>query len=114
MKYIYIILFMFSISCTSVVSQQPSEEMEREKEFDRLLKQAKEAQTQNQLLIQSADEKTKEKVEKAAEKIVELKEQVVELKTEINEVNKKLDSVSDTVGVIKFNLRPISNGEKDW
>lgn len=114
MKYIGIILIWISLSCNSVVSQQTNEEMQKEKEFDELIKKSKEIQVQNQLAISAADEQTKETVKQAAEKIVDLKEEVKELKIEINEVNEKLESISDTNRVVKFQLRPIPDGKENW
>jgi len=99
-------------SCTSVVSQQPSEEQLKEEEYQALLKQAKQTQQENIAVMKAADEKTTKIITKTAQTIVSLKEEVKDLKQELNETKKSIDSIN-VLGGTPFHISTISNSHQD-
>lgn len=107
MKYITIILIWLALSCNTVSSQNPSEDMADDKEFYEVLKKAEEARQRNKMLMDSMDKKTNHIITKTTEQIVSLKQEVKELKTELNETGVKPSNGG------KFKLLPITNGTED-
>lgn len=107
MKYIGVLFILFSVACTNVSSQNPSQDMAKDKEFYEVLRKAEETRKKNKLLMDSMDKKTTEIVKKTSEQIVTLKEEVKELKKELNETTIKPSNGA------KFKLLPISNGTED-
>lgn len=100
-------------SCSDTIGQLPSKELEKEQEFNNLMKKVNETRAKNQTIISSVDKKTTEVIEKTAETISTLKEENKKLKNEINETGKKYYPIDDTVSGIKFTLRPVSNGKEN-
>ena len=107
MRYLIAILMISMTSCTSGISQQPSEEAKKEEEFQKVLNMAKEQQIKNQQIMKAADEKTNHVITKTSEQIVTLKQEVKQLKQELNET-----TVKPNTGT-KFKLLPIANGTED-
>jgi uncharacterized membrane protein len=107
MKYISIILILFSLGCTQVISQQPNEDMKKQKEFEEVLKKAKLQREKNLEVIKEADKKTQSTIKQTTEKIVTLKQEVKELKQELNEIN--FDNNSSP----KFKFLPISDSSEN-
>lgn len=99
-------------SCTSVVSQQPSEEQLKEEEYQALLKQAKQTQQENVAVMKAADEKTTKIITKTAKTIVTLKDEVKDLKQELNETKKSIDSLT-VLGGTHFHISAISSSHQD-
>jgi seryl-tRNA synthetase len=104
MKYLFI-LFLFG--CT-VSAQKTSEEVEQEREFNKLMSRVAETNNRSVEVQQAASKKEAELVTKAVSTIVAMKSEIKDLKTELNEVKNKLDSVTVDTGN-KFMLLPISN-----
>jgi PDZ domain-containing secreted protein len=102
-----IIPLMVLISACTAVSQQPSEEMKKEAEFQEILRKADSVRAANKAAIEAADKKTGEIITKTTEQIVTLKQEVKQLKQEINETSIKPNSGS------KFKFLPITNDSKD-
>lgn len=111
MKKLSLILSLYVFcSCTKVISQEPSEEEKRDREFRELLQQVKEVKEKNKKILKSAEEKTIEMVTQTKEKIVTLKKEVTVLKEELHEALTK----SDTIDIdINFKLLPISSNKED-
>lgn len=101
-----ILLVIFLASCNAV-SQQPSEEMKKDAEFQALLRKADSVRAENKAAIEAADKKTGEIITKTAKQITELKQEVKELKQELNENTIKPNTGS------KFKLLPITDDSKD-
>lgn len=101
-----ILLLIFLVSCNAV-SQQPSEEMRKEVEFEALLRKADSVRAENKAAIEAADKKTDEIITKTAEQITELKREVKQLKQELNENTIKPNTGS------KFKFLPIPDDSKD-
>lgn len=106
----FIGLSFFLYSCSNSIGQQPSEEAKKEQEFNEIMKKVNETRMNNQKIMSAVDKKTSEVIEKTAETINTLKEENKQLKKEINETGKKLYPIDDTIGNIKFTLRPVSGG----
>ena len=87
MKILYAFPLVLLAACSTVVSQQPSEEAKQEQEFKDLLSKAKAAQVVTAELIKQADKKSSEVIIKTSTKIVSLKQEVQALKTTLNETN---------------------------
>jgi TolA-binding protein len=98
---------MIFISACTAVSQQPSEEMKKEAEFQEILRKTDSVRAANKAAIEAADKKTGEIITKTAEQIVSLREEVKELKQELNETSIKPNSGS------KFKFLPITDDSKD-
>lgn len=113
MKILIPILIMLIASCTSGVSQQPSEEAKKEKEFQDILRMAKEQQVKNHQILKAADEKTKETITQTSQQITTLKQEVKELKQDLNEANNKISNIVNTGNGSKFSLRPIPGGKEN-
>lgn len=101
---------LFLYSCSNSIGQLPSEEMQKEKEFNELMKKVNETRAKNAQIITNVSEKTNQIVEKTATTISSLKEENKKLKKEINETGKKYYPIDDSVNNIKFTLRPVSGG----
>ena len=98
-----IIPLMIFLSACTAVSQQPSEEMKKEAQFQEILRKADSVRAKNKTIMQAADKKTGEIITKTTEQIVTLKQEVNELKQEINETNIKSGNAP------KFKFLPISD-----
>lgn len=104
------ILFLFVVSCSDVASQQPSEEMKREAEFQEVLRKARETSAKNRSIIKAADSQSTQIITKTSEKITVLKEEVKELKQELNEIKP-----DPSVPPIKYKLLPLADSsENRW
>ncbi len=101
-----LLLLVFLASCNAV-SQQPSEKMKKEDEFEALLRKADSVRAANKAAIEAADKKTEQIITKTAEQITELKQEVKELKQELNENTIKPNTGS------KFKLLPIPDDSKN-
>lgn len=112
MKKLSLVLCLYVLyGCTQVVSQEPSEEEKRDREFRELLQQVKEAKEMNRKVLENAEKKTIEIVSETKEKIVTLKKEVTVLKEELYEARNAND---DTTNLnINFKLLPISGDKKD-
>jgi TolA-binding protein len=101
-----ILLLIFLASCNAV-SQQPSEEMKKEAEFEALLRKADSVRAANKVAIEAADKKTEQIITKTAEQITELKQEVNQLKQELNENTVKPNTGS------KFKFLPITDNSEN-
>ena len=104
MKYLFIF---FLFGCT-VSAQKATEEVEQEREFNKLMSRVAETNNRSVEVQQAASKKEAELVTKAVSTIVAMKSEIKDLKIELNEVKSKLDSVTIDTGS-KFMLLPISN-----
>lgn len=100
----------FIYSCSDSVGQLPSEEIQKEKEFNELMKKVNETRVKNAEIIDDVSKKTNQIVQQTSETINSLKDENKKLKKEINETGKKYYPIDDTISNIKFTLRPVSGG----
>lgn len=101
-----LLLLIFLASCNAV-SQQPSEEMKKEAEFESLLRKADSVRAENKAAIEAADKKTEQIITKTAQQIIELKQEVKQLKQELDENTIKPNTGS------KFKFLPITDDSKN-
>ena len=104
---IYSFFTMSLISCNQVISQKQNEELQKEKEFEELMKKVSETREKNKSIMYAAEQKTTQIIQKTSETISTLKEENKNLKQKLekNETTPNIDTVLD----IKFTLRPISD-----
>lgn len=113
-RILFLIAFsVFINSCSDSIGQLPSEEMKKEEEFNNLMKKVNETRAKNNQIMAAVDKKTTEVIQKTAETITTLKEENKQLKKEINETGKKYYPIDDTIGNVKFTLRPVSDGKEN-
>lgn len=108
MRILVAILILFSVSCSDVVSQQPSEEMKKEAEFQEVLRKARETSSKNRAIMKAADSQSTQIITKTTEKITVLKEEVKELKQELNEIKP-----DPTIPPIKYKFLPLSDSSEN-
>ena len=101
-----ILLIIFFASCNAV-SQQQSEEIKKEAEFESLLRKADSVRAENKAAIEAADKKTEQIITKTAQQITELKQEVKQLKQELDENTVKPNTGS------KFKFLPITDDSKN-
>lgn len=103
----YTFLIMILISCNQVVSQKQNEELQKEKEFEALMKKVSDIREKNKSIMDAADQQTSQIIQKTSETISTLKEENKNLKEKLekNETTPNIDTFID----IKFSLRPISD-----
>lgn len=106
-RLVVIASIIFLNACTEGISQNPSEDMKKEAEFQEVMRKAKETRIKNQMIIKAADEKAGAIITNATKQIVTLKEEVKELKQEINETNIKRGAPP------KFKLLPITDSTEN-
>ena len=104
----YLILIIFFWGCVPAIANKESDTLQKDKEFDELMKKVSQT-NENSIKVQdAATKKEAELVTKAIETITILKQENKELKTELNEVKTQLDSATaDTI--LPFILLPISS-----
>lgn len=100
-------------ACSDSIGQHPSKELEKEQEFNNLMKKVNETRAKNQTIMSAADKKTAAVIEKTVENITTLKQENKQLKKEINETINKSYPTNDTVSNFKFTLRPVSDGKEN-
>lgn len=110
---IFISISFLIYSCSDTIGQQPSIDMKKDQEFEKLMEKVRETRMNNQKIISDVDKKTTQVVEKTTQTITNLKEENKQLKKELNETDKKYNSIDDTIGNIKFTLRPVSDGKEN-
>ena len=109
----YLVISILFWGCVPAIANQESNSLQKDKEFEDLMKQV--AQT-NELSIkvqEAASKKESELVTKAVKTITELKKENNQLKIEVNEIKAKLDSV-DNDTLMPFVILPIAAGKKSF
>ena len=114
MKKLIYILFALSLnSCSDLIGQKKDDEFKKDQDLILLMNQFSKTSAKNEVAQGKADDKASEIVSKAVETITTLKEENKQLKQELNELKKKLDDINNVDSASGFNLRPISNSEKN-
>jgi hypothetical protein len=98
------LVFIFLFGC-SVTAQEPNEELNKDADFEQLLKKVEQTSIDGIKVQEQADKQQKTIIKQTVNKIVSLK-------NELNEVKSKLDSLDNDTGT-KYILLPISNNKKD-
>jgi hypothetical protein len=101
--------FYLLYGCNRVESQEINEDTKRDREFQELMKKAKEAEHKNRVVLQVAEEQSVKLIEKTKTKIVTLENQVTVLKETINEITNP-DTVDLNLG---FKLLAISSDKEN-
>jgi uncharacterized protein YlxW (UPF0749 family) len=112
-KLIYILVALSLNSCSDIIGQKQDDEFKKDQELILMMNQFSKTSAKNEVAQSKADDKTSEIVSKAVETITTLKEENNQLKKELNEIKKKLDDISNVDSNSRFNLRPISDSQKD-
>lgn len=104
----YVIITILFWGCVPAIANKESENLQKEKEFEKLMSKVAQTNEFSIKIQESASKKEAELVTKAITTITTLKQENKELKTQLNEIKDSINSnVSDTNN--KFRLLPISN-----
>ena len=112
-KLIYIFFLLFLNSCFNLIGQKKDDEFKKDQELIMLMNQFSKTSAKNEVAQGKADNKVSEIVSTAVETITTLKEENKLLKQELNDVKSKLADMVNVDSAPGFNLRPISNSEKN-
>ena len=112
-KLIYIFFLLSFNSCSDIIGQKKDDEFKKDQELIVLMNQFSKTSAKNEVAQSKADNKVNEIVSAAVETITTLKEENKLLKQELNDVKSKLADMVNVDSAPGFNLRPISNSEKN-
>jgi seryl-tRNA synthetase len=99
----YVIISILFWGCVPAIANKESENLQKEKEFERLMSKVSQTNELSMKVQEAASKKESEMVAKAVETITTLKKENEDLKTELNEIKKAFDSISyDTVMPFKL------------
>jgi len=99
----YIIISILFWGCVPAIANKESENLQKEKEFERLMSKVSQTNELSIKVQEAASKKEAEMVTKAIETITTLKKENEDLKTELNEIKKAFDSIStDTIMPFKL------------